>query len=207
MKKIFTTIVCLLSLFSASAQYQSTATETAVTHLTFKGLRIDGTPENFSNKLESLGYTFSSNIDDGEQLYKGNFSGHDCSIYVCSHNKLMYEVVVGFPDVNNWETLYNYFTTYKNLLTTKYGECSKTEETFINTPSTVNINQDEAKFEEAKNMRCRYYAIFIVNSYEQGYGYIKLEIQPERIAIRYVDIANENIVNDLKKVDERLADL
>ena len=89
----------------------------------------------------------------------------------------------------------------KEMLTTKYGEPSFSIEKFVNTPSYVNIEDDNNKFREVKKGNCKYGAIFM--NLKEGSGTIILELkQACTISLFYKDTINErkkktSAINDL----------
>lgn len=181
MRKLISTLLCLLICVVAFAQTAGTQ------HLTFKGIPIDGSPVAFGNKLKAAGMTFDYEYN-GSDWYKGSFAGYsNCNICVKYSQNKVYEVVVLFPECFSWATLNNDYLSFKNLLTTKYGEPYANEEKFENTPSYRNINDDNDKFAEVKNSHCVYYANFYTDT-----GGIILEIKNgiPRVGIHYIDYAN-----------------
>jgi hypothetical protein len=87
------------------------------------------------------------------------------------------------------------------MLTTKYGEPRLNEEKFENTPSYVNIEDDNEKFREVKKGNCKYAAAY--TSLKDGMGIIAIEIKDSgRIGLHYEDFANSkkkqsSAINDL----------
>ena len=199
MKKLFLTLVCLLAICSSFAQN----TEQAVVerHLKFKGIPIDGTPSEFSSKLKENGFAYKETYISGASVYNGSFAGYNnCDVIVKSTNNLVYEVVVIFPKDYTWNQLNNTYSSLKEMLTTKYGN-PEGEETFKNTPSYVNINDDNDKYREVGYGRCVYYSSF--TSLVDGVGIIWLEIKKScSVGLHYIDYYNERkkesaAINDL----------
>ena len=73
MKKILLSLLCIFSVFTLFAQTvetETTAEPTSSTetssverqHLTFKGIPIDGTPEEFGRKLEAVGFEYNLKV-------------------------------------------------------------------------------------------------------------------------------------------------
>lgn len=188
MKKFILTLLCLSIVSFAFAQTNDNSETNA--HLTFKGIPIDGTPASFGSKLKANGFRYDMELD-GTIWYKGSFAGYyDCQVAVKSNNNLVYEIVVLFPKSYSWSHLYNTYTSLKDMLTTKYGEPSSSREEFINTPSYMNIEDDNDKFYEVKNDRCLYYSNFVC--LKGGLGTITMEIKKSCcVALFYTDYLNE----------------
>ena len=198
MKKLFLTLMCLFAVCGSYAQTNETATEQ---HLKFKGIPIDGTPNEFGAKLKEVGFSYVSMSDNSTRWYKGDFAGYNnCDIAVKANNNLVYEVVVIFPKDYSWGYLHNTYSSLKDMLTTKYGK-PEGKEIFENTPTYVNINDDNDKYREVGYNRCNYYSVF--TSILDGWGTIVLEIKStHRVGIHYIDFYNEkkkesSAINDL----------
>ncbi len=198
MKKLLLTLMCLFAVCASFAQNaEPTSTEQ---HLKFKGIPIDGTPSEFGSKLQNAGFSYSYK-DEGTYYYNGSFAGYDnCKIIVKSAGNLVYEVVAIFPKDYSWAHLHNKYSSLKEMLTSKYGtpEC---KEVFENTPSYVNINDDNNKYREVGYNRCNYYSVF--TSLIDGMGTIVMEIKSAHcVGIHYIDFYNEqkkksSAINDL----------
>lgn len=197
MKKLFITFICLLTASFSVAQSNETTKEQ---HLKFKGIPIDGTPFEFGSKLKNAGYSYT-NKNGGNYYYNGAFAGYDnCEIIVKSTNNLVYEVVAIFPKSYSWVHLHNTYSSLKNMLTTKYGK-PEGKEIFENTPTYVNISDDNDKYREVGYNRCSYFSVF--SSISDGWGTIVLEIKSTHcVGIHYIDFYNEekkksSAINDL----------
>ncbi len=215
MKKILLSLFCTFSVFSLFAQ--AVETEAAVEptssteissverqHLTFKGIPIDGTPEEFGRKLEAVGFEYNYK-SQGSYLYKGgSFAGYsDCEVIVKAYDNLVYEVVVLLPIKYQWSHLYGDYSSLVYSLTKKYGEPIYKTEEFVNTPRYIDISDDNDKYSEVKDNHCNYYCAFRDTP---GWGYngtIHIEIKATgRVGLHYTDWYNEYlkeqaVVNDL----------
>ena len=197
MKKLLLTTICLFAICFSYAQTNETNTEQ---HLKFKGIAIDGTPNEFGSKLQNAGFSYSYK-DEGTYYYEGSFAGYDnCKIIVKSTNNLVHEVVAIFPKDYSWGHLHNTYSSLKDMLTTKYGK-PEGKEIFENTPTYVNISDDNDKYREVGYNRCNYYSVF--TSILDGWGTIVLEIKSAHcVGIHYIDFYNEqkkksSAINDL----------
>ena len=198
MKKLLLMLLCSVAICSSFAQTNETNIEQ---HLKFKGIPIDGTPSEFGAKLKNNGFTYERTIDSGLVIYKGSFAGYNnCEVGVKSNNNLVYEVVVIFPKSYSWNHLNDTYSSLKEMLTTKYGN-PKSIEKFENTPSYVNIEDDNNKYREVENGRCTYLSSFI--SLVDGLGTIGLEMKSTCcVGLHYTDYYNEKkkesaAINDL----------
>ncbi len=93
MKKIF--LAVLAATISLSAFTQTTSE-----HLTFKGVPIDGTLNQFVSKMKAAGFT-SEGVQDGTAVLSGDFAGYkECIIVVSTlQNKdLVSTIGVMFPE-------------------------------------------------------------------------------------------------------------
>ena len=213
MKRIFLSLLCIFSVFSLFAQTvetETTAEPTSSTeassverqHLTFKGIPIDGTPEEFGRKLEAVGFEYNYK-SQGSYWYKGgSFAGfHDCEVIVKAYDNLVYEVVAILPTRYKWSHLYDDYSSLVYSLKKKYGEPIYTTEEFENTPSYIDLEDDNDKYYEVKNNHCNYGSIFSVN--DGCIGDITIEIKSSCCVGKYYkDTYNEflkiqSVNNDL----------
>lgn len=215
MKKILLSLLCIFSVFTLFAQTVETettaepkssteASSVERQHLTFKGIPIDGTPEEFGRKLEAVGFEYNYK-SQGSYWYKGgSFAGYsDCEVIVKAYDNLVYEVVVLLPTKYGWSHLYGDYSSLVYSLTKKYGEPIYKTEEFVNTPSYIDISDDNDKYSEVMDNHCKYYCAF---RDAPGWGYngtIHIEIKATgRVGLHYTDWYNEYlkkqaVVNDL----------
>ena len=175
MKKILLSLFCTFSVFSLFAQAVETevaveptsSTETSSVerqHLTFKGIPIDGTPEEFGAKLIELGFDYSRKSQGSYWYEGGSFAGfHDCEVIVKAYDNLVYEVVAILPTRYKWSHLYDDYSSLVYSLKRKYGEPIYKNEEFVSTPSYIDMEDDNDKIFEVKNNHCNYGSIFRVN--------------------------------------------
>jgi hypothetical protein len=150
MKKVLFTIIAAILSITAFAQSE---------HLTFKGVPIDGTLNQFVTKMKTAGFT--GGVDkNGTALLKGDFAGYKgCYIIVSTlQNKdLVSTIGVLFPECPNWSTLEGNYYKLKEMLTTKYGEPAEAVEEFQHPRSA---DDDSSKIHELKMDRCNYSTLF-----------------------------------------------
>lgn len=98
MKKFFLCIVSALFAVSAMAQSE---------HLSFKGVPIDGTLEQYVAKMKSAGFTYLGQ-EDGTALLQGDFAGYKgCTVGVSTLKSVNVVSTIGviFPSCNDWSSL------------------------------------------------------------------------------------------------------
>lgn len=188
MKKLFLSI--LISCLAVTTFCQNS-------HLTFKGVPIDGTLTEYVNKMKALGFTHLG-TEDGIALMQGDFAGYkNCTIGVqtLKPRNLVHEITVIFPSQEKWPNLENDYIRIKEMLTTKYGAPSKSREEFIKTPAYRDLDDDEDRMRELADDRCAYYSIFTLDD-----GSITLELRDTgfpygaHIQLWYTDKANESVI-------------
>ena len=201
MKKI---IVFLLSVFIVSSVFaqtngvegEATSTEPVVAereHLTFKGIPIDGTPQEFGRKLEEVGFEYDFK-NQGSYWYKGgSFAGYnDCTVIVKAYDNLVYEIVAILPTKYKWSHLYNDYSTLVSSLKSKYGDPISQVEEFVNTPSYIDLDDDNDKYHEVKNDHCIYYCTFRDVPGWDYKGTIHIEIKSSGcVGLHYTDWYND----------------
>lgn len=151
MKKLLLTV--LFAAFSFAALAQATSQ-----HLTFKGVPIDGTLNQFVNNMKEKGLTGTVN-KDGTAVLEGDFAGYKgCYVVVSTlkNKDLVSTIGVMFPEHSSWVTLEESYTKLKEMLTTKYGKPDKLVEEFQNgTPRDNNSRLHELQMD-----RCNYMTLF-----------------------------------------------
>jgi len=185
MKKLIVSFALVLIALTSYAQSSSK-------HLTFKGVPIDGTLSEYVAKMKSAGFSHIG-TEDGVALLSGEFAGYrECMIGVKTLKKYntVHEIAVLFPTQNTWRGLSYDYTKLKSMLSKKYGEPKECVEKFVNTPSCININDDNCKMSEVRNDHCKYYSIFTVKN-----GTISLSIEYDgffscRVILWYSDKIN-----------------
>jgi len=179
MKKIISIIALVLCTLAVSAQ---------TNHMKFKGIPMEGTLQNFTNKLKLKGYT-PMGIKDGVSLLNGEFAGYkDCQIYaIADKSGMICKVAVIFPKMDRWSELESCYNKYKSMLTEKYGAPESCTEIFQNDY----IDDDNRRMHELKMDRCKYITDFVCDE-----GDIKLEISHESftcfVILSYFDKVNQD---------------
>lgn len=116
-------------LFFVFAACMMAVTMMAEGHMKFKGVEIDGTPQEFIQKLKAKGFTYVGK-EGGSDMMLGDFAGFkECVVGIVSSNNKVAKVAVIIPDESNsWKMLYGKYSSLKEMLTTKYGEPSVDKE-------------------------------------------------------------------------------
>ena len=162
-------------------------------HMTFKGVPIDGTLDNFVLKMKGKGFTpFVS--ENGMAALTGDFAAYrGCTLVVATlENKdLVSRIMVLFPEMDSWPPLASNYFNLKELLTEKYGEPTEVVEKFDSYSEPKNDND---KMYEVGMNRCQYYS-----TYETDNGSIELSIMNDDfsaslVALKYSDNVNREII-------------
>lgn len=127
MKKIFFFFLFAVISYTVFAQ-------SASEHLTFKGVPINGTLNEFVSKLKQKGLAHIG-TEEGIAMLKGDFAAYkNCTIAAVSlkQKNLVAKVGVIFPSLETWSSLSNNYFSLKEMLTKKYGEPAVCVEEFQN---------------------------------------------------------------------------
>lgn len=164
-------------------------------HLKFKGVPIDGTLNEYVNKMKQAGFQLVE-IEDGVAIMEGNFAGYnDCQIGINSSQKrdLVCEVAVVFPTQKEWTGLYDNYESLKSMLTQKYGNPVECVEEFA-------LLKEKSKDEINKIMMDSYAFYYHIgmciwySSFDTLNGSINLSIKNQGfshfVLLRYCDKIN-----------------
>ncbi|WP_074405798.1 hypothetical protein [Aquimarina megaterium] len=196
MKIILTTFFLAIAVITSFAQDNADTTK----HMTFKGVPIDGTLNEYVLKMKKSGFTHVG-TKEGVAMLKGDFAAYkDCIVGVATlkQKDLVSKITVIFPESDTWSSLsYNYYNI-KELLTEKYGEPSKIVEKF---DVHSEPEDDNSKMYEVKFDNCKYYT-----TYETEKGSIQLSIDHESVIscfvrLSYFDKINSKIIREKAKGD------
>lgn len=195
MKAQFLTTLLLVISIMSFAQNQKTE------HLSFKGVPIDGTLAEYVSKMKQSGFNHLR-TDDGTAVLKGDFAGYKaCEVGVSTLKQidLVHKIAVVFPERETWSTLFDNYSSLKELLTKKYDEPSEIVEKF----DRANLQSlgDTYKMYQVQLDNCKYFSIWHTDK-----GDIELSIQHEGrskcfVTLVYRDKANGAIVRE-KAIDD-----
>lgn len=183
MKQIISLGLAMIIAFAISAQ---------TGHLTFKGVPIDGTLNEFVGKLKQKGFT-QLGKEQGIAILEGDFAAFKgCTVAVYEHESgLVNRVGVMFPERDTWSLLYGDYSKLKEMLIQKYGKPSEETEEFqgYSTP-----RDDNSRMHEVQMDRCKYICDFTTDN-----GVIELRIAHNSViscfvVLVYVDAENESKV-------------
>ena len=140
MRRIALAILTVSMCISALAQTESQ-------HLTFKGVPIDGTLEQFVAQMNQMGFKGSVG-NDHSALLVGDFAGFKgCVVRVetLSRSDIVCTIKVSFPSTKweRWEESYDCYVRLKDLLTIKYGKPRESIEQFDKPYSAKSVNDKE----------------------------------------------------------------
>lgn len=186
------TLTALFLSLTACIVFAQTKTDFSA-HLTFKGVPIDGTLDQYVIKMKENGFKHISTKDEIAVL-QGDFAGYkDCHVGVATlkEKDLVHKIGVLFPKKETWSTLSGNYFDLKQMLTEKYGKPSDVVEKF---DTDSQPSDDREKMYEVEFDRCKYYSIW-----ETDKGEIQLSIDHNRVIscfvkLSYLDKINSAIV-------------
>lgn len=184
MKTFFLTLIFTLTTMLTFAQKSE--------HLTFKGVPIDGTLNEFVSKMKQNGFTHLG-TEDGTAILNGDFAGYkDCYVGVSTlkQNDLVHKIAVIFPDNDTWSTLSGNYFDLKKMLTEKYGEPSDVVEKF---DTYWQPRDDKSRMYQVGMDRCKYYSIWQTDK-----GEIQLSIDHNNVTSCFVKLAYFDKINSDK---------
>ena len=131
--------------------------QTESPHLSFKGVPIDGTLNEYVQKMKRRDSTILGTEDRIAILLSGDFAAYRrrCTVGVSTlkQKDLVSKITVIFPDCKTWTALSNNYYTLKEMLTEKYGEPADVIEKFqgYSEPRDDNDRMHEVKMDRWKN--------------------------------------------------------
>lgn len=158
-------------------------------HLSFKGVPIDGTLNEYVQKMKQKGFTYLG-TEDGLALLKGDFASYKgCMIGVSTLNQkdLVSKITVVFPQCETWSALSNNYFSLKEMLMEKYGEPVDVIEEF---QSYSEPRDDGAKMRSVQMDRCKYITV-----YKTPKGEIDLSIDHSNITECFVRLSYFDKIN------------
>lgn len=193
MKTIFLTLVLTLTTALTFAQTSE--------HLSFKGVPLDGTLDEYVSKMKQNGFAHIQ-TEDGTALLSGDFAGYkDCIVGVSTlkQKDLVYKIGVLFPAKDTWSRLSTNYFDLKKMLTEKYGKPTDVVEKF---DSYSQPKDDNARMYEVQFDRCKYYSIW-----ETDKGEIQLSIDHNSVTSCFVKLAYFDKINSAKIKAKAIDDL
>lgn len=197
MRKLFSLLFLTITALTSFAQ---TKTDTSA-HLTFKGVPLDGTLDQYVVKMKQNGFKHIS-TNDGIAMLQGDFAGYkDCYVGVSTlkQKDLVYKIGVLFPEKETWSTLSGNYFDLKQMLIEKYGKPSDVVEKF---DTRTEPRDDGSKMYEVKFDRCKYYSIWTTDK-----GEIQLSIDHNSVTSCFVKLAYFDKINGATIKKQALDDL
>ncbi len=184
MKRLITLVMLVVAM---------TATTFASEHLSFLGIPMNGTVEQFCNKLVSQkGLTIVDRSDEGVYSLEGRFNGlRNCEFYVFPNDDTgqVYKVDVYLPKDNSWSALKGrYNRTVRDFRSDSDWHFDEEGETFESPYS----EGDGDEMVAVENEKCNYYTDFIGSG-----GWVRIKISRwKQVLLRFYDFANFPSDND-----------
>lgn len=197
MKKITASLFLITIVMTGFAQVKQDTSK----HLSFKGVSIDGTLDEFILKMKNSGFSQIS-MKDGVAILQGDFALYKSCIVEVSTLKtkdLVARIAVYFPYSDTWANLSTNYFNLKELLTEKYGNFSDSSETF---QSSYQPESDFLKMSFVKSDKCKYYTI-----YKTDQGTISLSIEHDQLLRSFVKLVYSDKINSETVKKQALEDL
>lgn len=219
MKNVLLFLLFLLfSIFTYSQEVDSISTEESkseMEHMKFMGTPIEGSMNEFKNKIISKGFRFESVNDNNITILSGMFAGHSAYVLLLpTRDNQIGCVEVLFTDnerksFTSWNKISSLYFELKKNLVSKYGEPDECDEKFRKGPYL----SDHSKMLALVNDNCVYKCNFnVIGKYicrsvislaiEVPVGTIVLKISNDQtIRLTYADsqqfeMLQEDIKND-----------
>ena len=192
MRKVL--LVAITFLLSVSLNAQTTEE-----HMKFKGIPIDGTLTDFTQKMKQKGFSYKG-MEDGMALFEGEFAAtKGCTIIAVAKSvNVVHKVAVAFPDCDTWSCLSNKYESLKDMLIQKYGEPFMNVEKFDDNY----IKDDGDRFYDVSMDRCRYATSWVTEK-----GEIDLDITHTGYTSCFVRLIYIDGLNTDKVINQAIDDL
>jgi hypothetical protein len=196
MKKALLALLLISVSFISLAQTNSDTSK----HLSFKGVPLDGTLDNYVLKMKQTGFILVSS-NDGLAMLQGDFAGYkDCFVGVSTlkQKDLVHKIAVIFPDRDTWSTLSGNYINLKEMLTEKYGKPSEIVEKF----DGYEPKDDNSKMYQVKFDKCKYYSTWATDK-----GDIQLSIDHNSLTKCFVKLVYFDKINSAEVKKQAINDL
>jgi hypothetical protein len=197
MKTLLITLFLAITLISSYAQDNVNTSN----HMTFKGVPIDGTLNEYVVKMKKSGFTHKG-TENQIAILEGDFAAYKgCTIGVATlkQKDLVSYITVIFPESDTWSILSSNYYNLQELLTEKYGEPSESVEKW---DTYSNPNDDGDRMHAVKMDNCKYYTTF-----ETENGQIQLSIDHDNVLSCFVRLTYFDKINSEKIREEAIDDL
>lgn len=196
MKKV---LLAFSLIFTSSLLIAQTNSDTSK-HLSFKGVPIDGTLDQYVLKMKQNGFTHVS-TNDGIAMLQGDFAGYkDCYVGVTTlkQKDLVHKIGVIFSSRDTWSSLSGNYFDLKSMLTEKYGNPSEVVEKF----DGYEPKDDNSKMYKVKFDNCKYYSIWTTDK-----GDIQLSIDHNSVSDCFVKLLYFDKINSAAMKKQAIDDL
>lgn len=162
-------------------------------HLSFKGVPIDGTLNEYVAKMKAAGFSHLG-TQDGTAILQGDFAGFkSCTVGVSTLKAVNVVSTIGviFPSHDDWSSLERDYEHLKSMLIKKYGDPADVVEQF---QGRTTPNSNNEKIHELLMDRCTWFTTF-----ETPKGDIQLSLQKGEygqyfVLLKYFDKINTDTV-------------
>ena len=183
MKKLLLTICTSLFCVLSYAQTE---------HLTFKGLPIDGSKQEFVKELQSQGYNVPKMGDD--DILSGTFIGQDSYVFIYDTpiTNTVWKVGVLFKSTyDNWSTIKRVYDDLVDVYTKKYGAPILDQKEF----KSPWREGDGHELYALRFDRCVYRTAFVCTKNGVNVGYVEIRMTTNcKIIIGYEDSINSDLL-------------
>jgi len=194
MRTLFLSLLAVVMSISTFAQSSE--------HMSFKGVPIDGTLNEYVAKMKQSGFQYLG-AEDGTAILNGDFAGYkNCHIGVSTLKKidLVHKIGVIFPNQETWSRLSSNYSDLKQMLTEKYGNPNDEAELFDVKPYQLPLD-DNMKMHQVGMDNCKFYTVWKTDK-----GDIELSIDHSGftscfVKVVYFDKINSAIISEKAKDD------
>ena len=194
MRTLFLSFLAVIMAMSTFAQTSE--------HMSFKGVPIDGTLNEYVAKMKQSGFQYLG-AEDGTALLNGDFAGYkNCHVAVTTLKKidLVHKIGVIFPNQETWSRLSSNYSDLKQMLTDKYGNPNEEVELFDVKPFQLPLD-DNMKMNQVGIDNCKFFTVWKTDK-----GEIQLSIDHSGftscfVKVVYFDRINSAIINEKVKDD------
>lgn len=183
----------------ASTQNKNTTNDSQ--HLTFKGVPIDGTLNEYVAKMKQVGFDYVD-TKNGISYLEGDFAGFKkCIISVSTLDSVdkVNTIKVKFPEHDDWASLLADYNLLKSMLTEKYGKPSKCVEKF------QGYGSSETDFDKLYKVIMNEYTWY--TTYRTPKGDIQLSIENQKVMKCFVRLCYYDKINTATVKQQAIDDL
>jgi hypothetical protein len=184
MKKLLLTICSSLFCVLSYAQTE---------HLTFKGLPIDGSKQEFVKELQSQGYENAPEMG-ADDVLSGTFIGRDCYVFIYDTpiTNTVWQVGVLFKSTyDTWSLIKRIYDDLVDVYTKKYGAPILDQKEF----KSPWREGDGHELFALRSDRCVYRTVFVYIKDRMDIGCVEIRMANDcRIIILYEDSINSDLL-------------